>query len=185
MIVKDIFSSIQGEGSLSGQYVTFVRFAGCNLACEFCDTDFSGGTEMTITEIVSAIKTEWVWLTGGEPLLQVGELNDPFIDALKSSGHKIAIETNGSIRLKNPKIDHVSLSPKVPVDKLKISYCTDLKVIYPNYNPASFTEWAKKRIVNMYVQPVWGSDMTDAIEFVKNNPEWKLSTQNHKYWGVE
>ena len=112
--VTEIFKSIQGEGSLVGTVMTFVRFQGCNLACNFCDTDFSHGTEMTVGEILGEIKSDWVCLTGGEPLMQTGQWDDPLMDALYARRHKIALETNGTIRLSHHGFSHVCMSPKVP-----------------------------------------------------------------------
>ena len=78
--VKEIFKTLQGEGAQAGRPAVFCRFAGCNLACDFCDTDFTGGDSFaTATALADAVEREWqgarehrfVVLTGGEPLLQV------------------------------------------------------------------------------------------------------------------
>ena len=72
--VNDIFYSLQGEGHNTGRAAVFIRFAGCNLRCSFCDTEFDTYREMTAEEIVASISTysaRFTVLTGGEPTLQV------------------------------------------------------------------------------------------------------------------
>ena len=101
--VKEIFKTLQGEGAQTGRPAVFCRFAGCNLACAFCDTDFTGGDAFATTQsLVDAIEREWqgpaghrfVVLTGGEPLLQV---DGPLIGQLHARGFEIAVETNGTL----------------------------------------------------------------------------------------
>ena len=97
--VNDIFSSLQGEGHNTGRAATFVRFAGCNLLCAFCYTEFSDYREMTAGEIVGTIMkfpTRFVVLTGGEPSLQADRT---LVDALHGAGFTIAAETNGTRRM--------------------------------------------------------------------------------------
>lgn len=106
MRVAEIFESINGEGPLAGQRALFIRFAGCNLSCAYCDTawanepDFSG-TEMTVAEIADAVSKAQIrnlTITGGEPLLQ--EEMNLLLQTLAASGtHRIEIETNGSVSL--------------------------------------------------------------------------------------
>ena len=81
---RAIFQSIQGEGSRVGLECTFIRTVGCNLACDFCDTDFFW--ERIQTSGFFSTKAKWIWLTGGEPLLQpdVKEV----VEKLQSNGHK-------------------------------------------------------------------------------------------------
>ncbi|RCX20206.1 7-carboxy-7-deazaguanine synthase [Anaerobacterium chartisolvens] len=100
MKVNEIFLSIQGEGLSSGFPTVFVRFAGCNLRCRYCDTVYAyyEGEEMTCPEIFNIIQKygyKRVCLTGGEPLLQDGL--DELLGLLK--GYAVTIETNGSVRI--------------------------------------------------------------------------------------
>lgn len=93
--VNEIFCSIQGEGYHTGMPATFVRFSGCNLDCDFCDTDHSYSMDKTVDEIMEMVPKDIcaVVLTGGEPLIQdVGAL----AKALKDRHHHIHLETNGS-----------------------------------------------------------------------------------------
>jgi 7-carboxy-7-deazaguanine synthase len=112
----EVFYSLQGEGLRTGQATVFVRFAGCNLACDFCDTDFRVQETRTVHELIEEIQTlapecQWVCLTGGEPTIHdAGNL----CNALHSLGYKIQIETNGTRPQPEWRIDHVTVSPKQP-----------------------------------------------------------------------
>ena len=106
MKVVEIFSSIDGEGKRTGQIATFVRLAGCNLRCSYCDTKYSfdedSCQDMSIDEIVTTCKNlgyHNITLTGGEPLLHTNEAL-MLIEALCDSEFQVNIETNGSIDLR-------------------------------------------------------------------------------------
>jgi len=118
--VKEIFSTIQGEGLHVGVAAVFIRLGGCNLACKFCDTDFEEFSNLTLDEIISEIKVQalddngvrvrnWVIITGGEPFRQPIE---KFCDRLIDEGFKVQIETNGTLyREINHKVE-IICSPK-------------------------------------------------------------------------
>jgi organic radical activating enzyme len=115
--ITEIFPSIAGEGLRSGEPTIFIRLAGCNLRCSFCDTKYSwqggkGYSEEKIIEIVRRIQgrfpADWVCLTGGEPLLQDVE---PLVKKLKKECYKIHIETNGTV-YRPFRVDWLTLSPK-------------------------------------------------------------------------
>lgn len=100
LYVTEIFESIEGEGKRAGVPCTFIRLAGCNLSCAYCDTTFSckqdDGKEITVGVIVKTCKAyghRRVTITGGEPLIQDLRL---LLSELLESGFKINIETNGS-----------------------------------------------------------------------------------------
>jgi len=104
MKVNEIFYSIQGEGTLIGIPMVFVRFTGCNLRCTWCDTKYAWeeGKEMSMEEIIGEIrkyKSNWVCLTGGEPLLQKDIYK--LIDRLINLGYRVLLETNGSLSLED------------------------------------------------------------------------------------
>lgn len=100
MKVCEIFTSIQGESTYAGLPCTFVRLAGCNLRCLYCDTQYSydNGIEMSVADVIGRVKpagVKLVEITGGEPLLQKEEtllLARGLLDA----GYEVLIETNGS-----------------------------------------------------------------------------------------
>jgi 7-carboxy-7-deazaguanine synthase len=101
MMIAELFRSIQGEGKNQGYPCTFLRLSGCNLRCSWCDTPHaqSGGIHMEAQEIIREIETlngRRLCITGGEPLLQGGQLL-PLLRHLKEQGFLIEIETNGTI----------------------------------------------------------------------------------------
>ena len=104
MIVNEIFSSIDGEGLRTGELATFIRLAGCNLRCRYCDTEYAlennSGIEMSVKEILKEIKkykNRNITLTGGEPLTHKG-INE-LIEELIKNNYLVNIETNGSINI--------------------------------------------------------------------------------------
>jgi 7-carboxy-7-deazaguanine synthase len=103
MKVCEIFASIQGESTFSGLPCSFVRFAGCNLRCTYCDTRYAydEGYHMTESEIVQRIGSSGlnlVAITGGEPLLQHEVYH--LIQTLLDDGRRVLVETNGSLSLR-------------------------------------------------------------------------------------
>jgi len=117
--INEIFPSIQGEGLRLGEPTLFIRFSECNLKCAFCDTKYAWqtGQEMTVESILKKIKkihtafpTEWVCLTGGEPLFQniVG-----LAQRIKAEDFKIQVETNATI-FRRLGVDWYTISPKPP-----------------------------------------------------------------------
>jgi 7-carboxy-7-deazaguanine synthase len=156
--VKEIFYTLQGEGSNAGHPAVFCRFAGCNLwsgraldrahaACTFCDTDFVGtegtqGGKYDAASLAHTIASHWpcasqqnrlVVLTGGEPLLQV---DSALIDALHQHGFRIAVETNGTVPAPEG-LDWVCVSPKASTwqpratDPFVQRRGHELKVVWP------------------------------------------------------
>jgi len=102
MRVYEIFRSLQGETTRVGLVMDFVRLAGCDLACAYCDTpwarDASAGREMTVAEVAATLPrppVPWVMVTGGEPLLQPGETN-ALVAALTEAGRRVLVETSGA-----------------------------------------------------------------------------------------
>lgn len=98
--VNEIFCSIQGESSYAGRPCVFVRLAGCNLRCSYCDTQYAykEGIEMTIDEIMDIVvpcQCRIIEVTGGEPLVQRETPN--LIDRLLEDGFEVLLETNGSL----------------------------------------------------------------------------------------
>ncbi|ADD09257.1 radical SAM protein [Candidatus Aciduliprofundum boonei] len=125
MKVNEMFTSIQGEGIYIGVPMFFVRLTGCNLRCEWCDTEYAfyEGEEMSIDSIIKKVEEsgmKWVCITGGEPLLQ--EEVYKLIDILLRKDYKILVETNGSILIdKLPTEENlvISLDIKTPSSKME------------------------------------------------------------------
>ncbi len=101
MIVSEIFRSLQGEGKNQGRPCTFVRLAGCNLRCAWCDTSYAWneGEEMSVGEVLDRVwllRGAYICITGGEPLLQREDLLE-LLKKFKLHGYSVEIETNGSL----------------------------------------------------------------------------------------
>ena len=162
--VMEIFDSIQGEGSMLGMPVTFVRFKGCNLACPWCDTKETwkqaipgevsdSFTWMTATEIAEKCNKSVVVLTGGEPGLQpLAEL----IEALHIIQKFICMETNGTVATPEG-IDWIVCSPKPAANYVIDANCffNELKyVVDDNFNPDECVPPEKKKTIGeVWLQP--------------------------------
>lgn len=184
--VNDIFYSLQGEGFNTGRAAVFVRFAGCNLRCSFCDTDFAAYRLMSDDEIVAeALKhpSRFVVLTGGEPTLQVDK---GLVDKFHAAGFEVAMETNGtSIPVEG--IDWVTCSPKMR--GVRIRSCNELKCIFDGESPVC--DYGIEA-GHYYLQPCDTGDeqrnrlVTNlCVEYIKQHPRWRLSLQTHKLAGFK
>ncbi|HVU83098.1 MAG TPA: 7-carboxy-7-deazaguanine synthase QueE [Rhodanobacteraceae bacterium] len=118
MLISEIFHSIQGEGGLAGTPSVFVRAAGCNLRCGWCDTPYAswtpGGTEMTVADVVRAVEkfpARHAVLTGGEPMVAKGI--HELAAALRKRGKHLTIETAATVAPEGIACDLASLSPKL------------------------------------------------------------------------
>jgi organic radical activating enzyme len=120
--VCEIFPSIQGEGPFLGQPCVFIRLAGCNMQCEFCDTEYSTFSIMSVVDVLKRVcqltlSTNLVVITGGEPFRQdISEL----VDELLSFGKRVQVETNGTIYRALPWEKELTIvcSPKAaPIEK--------------------------------------------------------------------
>ena len=205
--IKEMFYSLQGEGRHTGRPAVFCRFAGCNLwsgrerdrataACSFCDTDFvgvdgDGGGRFNDTRLLAmAIEEMWgggrderfVVLTGGEPLLQVG---DELVSALHEFGFEIALETNGSLAAPN-RVDWVTVSPK-GMTPLVQTTGNELKLVFPQVgvDPAAFENLAFSHFLLQPLDtPDRESNTAAAIAYCLRHPRWHLSLQTHKFMGI-
>ena len=204
--IKEIFYTLQGEGAMAGRPAVFCRFSGCNLwsgreedrskaICKFCDTDFWGmdGTlggsynAHDLAEIVNSLwpnanGNKYIVCTGGEPLLQ---LDEQLVDAFKTHGFEVAIETNGTI-LAPKNIDWICVSPKANTEILQTSG-NEIKIVYPQsgINPNDFKDY---NFNHFYIQPMDNENRIEntklAIEYCMQNTKWKLSVQSHKIVGI-
>lgn len=197
--VKEVFPTIQGEGPYAGMPATFVRLAGCNLTCSFCDTDFDSGIYVQMTYVVDLCrqhKHELVVITGGEPLRQ-NIL--PLVKELEDYEFRVQIETAGTLWIEGLWSDtkaHIVISPKTPkVHKaFSSSHCFhDVKHIVSASNVGKDglpkdvwhpTVGAHK--YNVWIQPMDEYDTAKnaanreaAIRSVMTNG-YRLSLQQHK-----
>lgn len=118
MLISEIFHSLQGEGELTGVPSVFIRTAGCNLRCSWCDTKYSSwtpeGVETSLEEIMQKVQSypaQHVVLTGGEPMIAKGI--HALADRLRRAGKHITIETAGTVAPDGIVCDLASLSPKL------------------------------------------------------------------------
>lgn len=174
--VNEIFYSLQGEGFHTGTPAVFVRLSGCNLKCEFCDTDFAAFEIMAVERIVAEVEkypAHIVILTGGEPTLQDIA---PLVDALHATGRRVHIETNGT-REVPANIDWITCSPKAN-GRLAITECDELKIVYTGQDVEAIAASMKCR--HRFLQPCSGKNTEEVIEYILDNPRWRLSLQTHK-----
>ena len=159
--INEIFTSIDGEVNRYGQggLTTFIRLAGCNLQCSYCDTKqaqaMDAGIDMTIDEITERIEVSKVTITGGEPLCQKDGLIE-FINSLCFAGIKVTIETNGSLIIPYKAITYPELIGWV-ID-YKFEYANQM--IFSNFYNAGENDWMKF-VLNS------NSDYRLAIEIIK------------------
>lgn len=193
--IVEIFHSVQGEAFHTGVPHVFIRFGNCNLRCEWCDTDFLQFEEMSLEAIVDQVVSfdcDRVIFTGGEPAMQ--DL-DTIGSALKEHGIHLSIETNGTIEI--PKIiDWICVSPKdqlYPNVSIRQRSGDELKVVYCGQDLAMYDE-LKSGFDHHFLQPCYlenesvernGRNFAVVEDIVKQNPEWRLSLQTHKWMGVD
>ena len=193
--VMEDFYTLQGEGFHSGRAAYFIRLAGCDVGCHWCDVKESWDREkhpdVKITELVERVKqsgTDFVVITGGEPAMY--DLSD-LTKALKSLDVEIAIETSGAYKLTG-QLDWICLSPKKFKLPLNENYARadELKMIIFNTHDFKWAEELKGKVrldCKRYLQPEWDKSETVLpiiINYVKNNTEWRLSLQSHKYLNI-
>lgn len=193
MRVNEIFYSLQGEGYHTGTAAIFVRLAGCNLKCPFCDTNhqpYQDLTEDEITQEVAKYGANLVVITGGEPTLQ---LTTSLIDKIHGLGKVVAIETNGTRPIPQG-VDWVTVSPKPQfvgeAGKVVLDHADEVKVVFMGkliYFDPTFGIKAD----HYYMQPCDTGDdeankviLSNVVEYIKNNPKWKLSLQTQKILNV-
>ena len=190
------FYSIQGEGTHSGKPSYFIRLAGCDVNCDWCDVkdswDIDSSQYKSIDEIINEIKkfsTDLVIITGGEPLMH--NLTD-LTSALKKLGKKIHIETSGTHPVSG-NFDWICFSPKKfkkPLDEF-FKMSNELKIIISKDSDFRWAEYLLGQIKNkpeLILQAEWSkSEIINPkiLDYIKLNPKWRISLQTHKYLHVE
>lgn len=187
----EIFESLQGEGRNSGRPCVFIRFAGCNLACPWCDADRARHFSISLPDLVKEVKgfrAKSVILTGGEPTL-VKEMPE-LIAALKAEGYWIAVETNGT---NEPDwlgfVDYVACSPKAEyADRLTLTTANEVRIVASSENIVDFCKAVRQRIAatDYYISPCERDgtiDFATAKSVLSKLDGWSLSVQLHKILG--
>jgi 7-carboxy-7-deazaguanine synthase len=185
----EVFYSVQGEGTHTGTPAVFVRLAGCNLACAFCDTDYAVREFASVGAVVARVREvggdcPLVVLTGGEPLAQAA--SSALIDALRADGRRVHIESNGTIRADLPNDVWLTVSPKERLDERMAARANEAKLIVDGRVPS---EWIERfpRDVPVFLQPEGNkpANVTLAYDAVRASPaRLRLSLQTHKFIGV-
>ena len=197
--LTEIFHSIQGEGRHAGRAAVFIRTAGCNLACVFCDTDFSPKMRLSpeaVADQIAPYPTRYVVITGGEPTLQAAGLR-ALTAILHERGYEVSMETNGT-SLDTCGVDWVTVSPKLSQGgDWVLRQGQELKLVYEGQDLAFFED---SGFEHYFLQPkeilsaAFGkghrleaetrASMQQAFEAVLRHPRWRLSVQLHKVLGV-
>ena len=195
--VREIFYEPQGEGSRAGEMSIFIRLSYCNKNCWYCDTDWSKGTLKTVDSIrkeIGEFPCKKIVFTGGEPLLQ---LDEEIIKYFKDFKYFLAIETNGTLPpLKG--LDYISTSPKGTVKILNECFPDGIngEIRYPievGKFPPDIKDLPKANYY--YISPLFLGEQKERFElvddnlkycldFIRKNPEWRISVQQHKLWGI-
>ncbi|MDB5049990.1 MAG: radical protein [Fibrobacteres bacterium] len=198
--ITEIFHSIQGEGFHAGTSAVFIRGTGCNLACDFCDTDFSPREKLSpqaVLERIAPFPCRFVVLTGGEPTIQARGFR-ALVDLLHANGYYVTMETNGS-SADTLGVDWVTVSPKLSQNgKWVLKHADELKLVYESQDLEFYERGSGFR--HYFLQPKeirtapWGGGERDVpgtraewektAQAVLANPRWKLSIQLHKELGL-
>lgn len=193
--LMEAFYTIQGEGYFQGRAAYFIRLAGCDVGCTWCDVKESWDADKhpltlidDLTKPLQNIDTDIVVITGGEPFMY--NLDD-LTSTIKAKGKRTHVETSGAHPLSGA-WDWVCLSPK----KFKMSLASyfqvanELKIIIYNKSDFKWAEtYAEKMNANckLYLQPEWSKEKAMIpliVDYVKLNPKWGISLQTHKYLEV-
>jgi organic radical activating enzyme len=192
----ETFTSIQGEGVYTGVPSFFIRLAGCDVGCVWCDVKESWDKEKhplvsleTLVEAAVVSGVNVVIVTGGEPTMH--DLA-PLTEALRNVGHRVHLETSGTQKLTGL-FDWITFSPKkfkAPLEEY-FQLANELKVVI---NHKSDIEWSHELSARMnehaqwFMQPEWDKRevmLPLIFEWVLKNPHWRVGLQIHKYMGVE
>ena len=206
--VVECFHSLQGEGEHAGRSAYFIRLASCKVGCPWCDTKDSWNSELHPQQSLIDLSNQtakaqeegaaFVVITGGEPLHH--NLDDLCKEIRKSTLNlekksiPIHLETSG-VDMLSGKPDWITLSPKrhSPPRLDNLLSCQELKVVIQNAEDLLFAKTMADSIKNngkikpqLFLQAGWENEegQTLAIKFVKNNPDWRLSMQTHKWLDV-
>lgn len=190
LALAEVFYSVQGEGTWAGTPAVFVRLAGCNLNCRFCDTDFSVKAFLSVQQVVARVRElggecPMAILTGGEPLAQVE--STALITALRADGRRVHIESNGSIPVELADDVWLTVSPKERLHPAMAARANEVKLIVDGRVPLEWLDAFGMRTVTTFLQPEGNkpSNVALAIDAAKADPaRLRISVQTHKLIGV-
>ncbi|MFN8325326.1 MAG: 7-carboxy-7-deazaguanine synthase QueE [Flavobacteriaceae bacterium] len=188
------FYTIQGEGFHTGTAAYFIRIGGCDVGCHWCDVKESWNADLhppTHVDLIvnnASSYADTVVVTGGEPLTWDMNL---LTSKLKEKNLRVHIETSGAYPVTG-NWDWFCLSPKKTKLPVEEAYQTanELKVIIYNKHDFQFAEEQAAKVNSktiLFLQPEWSKkeEMTPLIvDYVMNNPKWRVSLQTHKYLNI-
>jgi 7-carboxy-7-deazaguanine synthase len=193
--IMEHFYTIQGEGFHQGRAAYFIRLGGCDVGCVWCDVkeswDASIHPQVSIDFLLTEIKktaAKLIVITGGEPLMH--NLST-LTTTLQQAGFETNIETSGSSPLSG-KWNWICLSPKkfkAPLPEV-VPYANELKIIVFNTSDFKWAETYAAQVApncKLYLQPEWSKAkelIPLIVNYIKENPQWELSLQLHKYINV-
>lgn len=201
MKIAEIFTSLQGEGLTSGYPTIFIRLAGCNLSCSYCDTPASrqGGSDIAVREVAERAlveKPHYVCITGGEPLLQKNEVAE-LSRQLISAGKTVSIETNGTVPFDDLP-DNVSICMDVKCPSSGETSDINLLASLKPTDSVKFVvgtgddlQYVENIIVNnptkaeIFISPVYGTDYQRIASYIlSRNLPARMQLQLHKFIGL-
>lgn len=193
--VVEEFYSVQGEGLNAGQAAYFIRLAGCDVCCPFCDSrntwkmqDYEPASVADIARRASMVRSCNVVITGGEPLMHN---LDPLCCELDKYCLSVWLETSGSHPISGS-FDWICVSPKrnkPPLDEV-LDLANELKMVIADEDDLAMAEQYAQKVpaeCALLLQPEWGcreSAMKLIFDYVLQNPMWKVSIQTHKILNV-
>ena len=195
MKVNEIFYSIQGEGVHAGEAAIFIRFAGCNMKCQWCDTNQDIKMELTPQQVAEKIdvypKNAMIIITGGEPLIQDHKELLNLLDCLVVRDRYIGIETNGTIYepIIFEEFDWVAVSPKGPDYIVNVPWeeiCELKYIMTPDLNLGNIPyEKMFQRSINLQPMSCDSASTIRCVDWVLKFPHrFRLSIQMHKYVNI-
>lgn len=193
-LIED-FYSLQGEGFNTGKAAYFIRLGGCDIGCSWCDTKFSWNADfhkltqtIDIVEKAASFPAKAIVVTGGEPTCYNLEV---LCAELKKRNVQTFLETSGVYKLTGS-WDWICLSPKRHNPPLAEFFpiANELKVIINNTSDFEWAETNKKNVspeCKLLLQPEWSAYnkiIHEVVDYIKNNPEWVISLQAHKFMKI-
>ncbi|MDJ0636405.1 MAG: 7-carboxy-7-deazaguanine synthase QueE [Xenococcaceae cyanobacterium MO_188.B29] len=189
--IVETFHSVQGEGAWTGVSAFFIRLAGCDVHCPWCDTKQSWNPQHhpqhCIEDLAKEAKTynpAIVVITGGEPLMH--NLN-PLTEAIKKLGMRVHLETSGAHPFSG-KFDWVTFSPKQfkPPHPSIYNEADELKVVVVNEYDLKWAEQQASLVSPQcykYLQPEWNTSKSQELifDYVLQHSQWRISLQTHKF----
>jgi organic radical activating enzyme len=190
--LNDVFWTVQGEGHNWGRRALFVRMPFCNLACTWCDTEYNSYKTWSVSEFTEFAKQEscrFAVITGGEPMMNK---HTPMIIAiLKNLGFEIACESNGTFPILSG-IDFATVSPKRDADfdihEENYWKANELKLVVDKDFDFEICKKFESMSCRLSLSPEfneWQENVERILNFIKENPKWRISLQTHKILNVK